>query len=117
MDASRFDTLTRTVSALSERSSRRGGLRLLAAGALLAGIDHLQALEAEAKKKKGKKKKNKKQDERECPHSCTSDADCCDAACCKLPGAVDGYCCPPASPYCHHFKPYPSTIAACLDYP
>jgi hypothetical protein len=92
---------------------RRGVLGLLT-GALLGGPLALLGLDAEAGKKGKKKRKKKKKGERECPHSCTSDADCCDAACCKFPGALDGYCCPPASPYCHRFKQ--DTILACLDY-
>ncbi len=75
MDGSQFDALTRTLSGLATRSSRRTGLRMFTTAALLPVMERLPAFEAAAKGKKNKnKKKNKKKNQQKL--ACKSDADC-----------------------------------------
>jgi len=106
MDDERFDALVRGFEALGIRSSRRAGLRLLAAGALVPTLQRLTAPVAEAKKKHKHKKKRKPQERcivgLETP--CTGPGDCCGAPCCKVDLAVEGTCCTSDFPICYVFS-------------
>jgi len=99
----RFDIWTREFGALGVRFSRRAGLRLLGAAAIIPPLQWLGNPVMEAKKKHKRKKKGEHDGgclvTLETP--CTNHVDCCDQMCCKLPLEFEGTCCTSDSPTCY----------------
>lgn len=97
MDANRFDSIARVVTAAG---SRRGALAALLGGTLVPLLGPLDAASKKRKGKKGKKKKKKGQGQCAAPtQGCSSTSECCGELVC---GSDDACCAPIPTPCASH---------------